>query len=68
MAWRIRYISNDPLTLRIQEHLFYKMDSDKVSQIHESVVDDWLHRLGMYNTQGIEKPASSTGMAINVSV
>ena len=34
------------------------MDSDEVSQIHESMVDDWLHRLGNYNTQGIEKLAS----------
>lgn len=34
------------------------MDSDEVSQIHESMVDNWLYRLGKYNTQGIEKLAS----------
>ncbi|KAF4624225.1 hypothetical protein G7Y89_g13947 [Cudoniella acicularis] len=34
------------------------MDPDEVSQIHESAVEDWLHRLGKYNTHGIEKLAS----------
>jgi hypothetical protein len=34
------------------------MDSDEVSQIHESMVDDWFRRLGKYNTHGIEKLAS----------
>ena len=38
--------------------MFYDMDSDEVSQIHGSMVDDWLHRLGKYNTQGIEELAS----------
>jgi hypothetical protein len=35
------------------------MDSDEVSQIHESTVDDWLRRLRKYNTPGVEKLASS---------
>ena len=34
------------------------MDSDELGQIHESAVDDWLRRLGKYNTDGIEKLAS----------
>lgn len=34
------------------------MDSDEVSQIHESMVEYWLHRLGKYNIQGIEEQAS----------
>jgi hypothetical protein len=35
------------------------MDSDEVSQSHESTVADWLRRLRKYNTHGIEKLASS---------
>lgn len=34
------------------------MDSDEVNQTHRSMVDSWLHRLGKYNTSGIEKLAS----------
>lgn len=34
------------------------MDSDEVSQIHESMVENWFHHLREYNTQGVEKLAS----------
>jgi hypothetical protein len=34
------------------------MDSDQSTMIHESMVDDWLRRLGRYNADGIEKLAS----------
>lgn len=34
------------------------MDSDEANQIHGSMVNTWLHRLGKYNTHGVEKLAS----------
>jgi hypothetical protein len=38
--------------------VFDDIDHYEARQVHESIVDDWLRRLGKYNAHGIEKLAS----------